>query len=545
MPIQVNDLGVGGVNVDSSPLDLQDSELTNSQNATRGTLKNRASALIKRRGLEKLNQETLGAAILGGIEAPYQGTAQAPANGSGGGIINTGDPNLGTGVAPGGSTSVPGNPGSGGNQGNTGIGVGASIFSQAPLFGGARLVIFGKDTSTIDDSGLGFIVMPSGLAATPIVALSNGAQLPAHVGPDCNANQTFIETPNTAVVRVFRCFDVANGACYFAHGKPGEDGLSTSPSPQSIIKISADGKSITKVIDVPENASIVATNPERRAFITSLRTEYGNGDAMWVAVWDEVRSGGLTGHYGRVLRLTGLDSGAYAFTEIYNSFTTLGGSDFNSTPIVPFCLFTFLGNMWMGCARGVSGGKFPVAAMFRPNQTWPNGWEITRFIDTESDASWSDIVCAKEFNGTLYLGYLNRNPTVTAAVIASLDAAGNFTNPSLTGSAGTTGSPNGFISMEVFNGKLYASYLNTNGAKIYVFDGSSWSTAKTPGTLAYMLWADTSAGLLYAWSGVATSTSRSVFVTSDGVTWTDVSANFTVAGNNVVPTDMIFAFDQV
>lgn len=542
MPITVRDLGMGGVNVDSNPLDLQDTELSNSQNATLGDLKGRATALVKRRGLEKLNQSSLGGAILGGIEAPYQGTAAAPANGSGGGIINTGDPNLGTGVAPGGSTSVPGNPGSGGSQGNTGQSVGSSAFSPTPLFGGGRITVQGIDTNLTVDTGEGFIVMPAGWGSTGTIRFADGVQMPLHVGPDCNANQSIVFSPSAA--RIFRCFTIANGACYFAHGDPAEGGSTSNPAPQSVVRISADGKSITKIIDIPDNSSIVAlANPHHRSFITAIDTEYGNGDAVWIAVWDEIRSGIYTGHYGRVLRLTGLDSGAYALAEVYNSFTTVGGSLFNTTPTIPFCITSFLGNMWMGVVRGTSTGSAPAATMFRPNPVFPNGWENTRNV-AASSTSWADITCMKTYNGTLYIGYGNRNPSVAAAVIASLDAAGAYTSPVVTGSAGTPDSPACWVSMEIFNGKLYATYSNgVNGMAIYQFDGTSWTIVATPSGGAYLLWADGTNGI-YAWAGTPLSTTRSCLFSTDGTTWVEKGINFAIGGAGRVPVNMMFAFDQ-
>lgn len=535
MPINVNDLGMGGVNVDSNPLDLADAELTNSQNATLGRIKKRGSALIKRRGLERINQASLGAAILGGIEAPYQGTAAAPANGSGGGIINTGDPNLGTGVAPGGSTAVPGNPGSGGNQGNTSQSVGSSIFSPSPLFGGGRLVVTGISSGS--DHALGFNVLPAGWGSAGITRVQDGVQLPLEVAP---ADQGITITESPSGMTMWRNFTIANGAGYFAHAPFNENGLESNPQLPSIVKISADGKTIQTIMPIPDNPSILsmASVPFHRVIVTALMTEYGNGDAIWIATWDEIRSGPSTGHYGRVLRLSGLDSGAYTLTEIFNTFTTLAGSLFNTTPTIPFCLEPFLGNTWVGTIRGTSTGSIPAAGMFRVNSTWPTGWELTRFISAGS-TSWSDICCMKAYKGTLYVGYLNRSPSVANAVIASLDSAGNYTSPVLTGSAGTATSPVGFVSMEIFNGKLYASYSNAGvGAQIYVYDGTSWTIAFTPAAASYILFADGTNGI-YAWNGTPLTTSKRCYFSPDGSTWTDVTGNFPAT-----PVNMIFPFDQ-
>lgn len=68
-PFTITNLGAGGVNVDSDPINLQDTELRQAQNAIRDPL-GADSGLRKRPGLSVFATAT--GAILGGIGVPLQ-----------------------------------------------------------------------------------------------------------------------------------------------------------------------------------------------------------------------------------------------------------------------------------------------------------------------------------------------------------------------------------------------------------------------------------------------------------------------------------------
>jgi hypothetical protein len=542
MPIDAEGFGAGGVNVDANPLDLQPNELTNAQNATLGSVRKRTRALMKRPGMERLSLSPLGGAILGGIEAPYQGTAAAPANGVGTGIITTGDPLLGTGVPPGGSVTTPGSPGGTGNNpgGSGGAGTASSIFSSTPLFGGGRVIVIAQDSVTAN--GRGFIVAPSGWGSAAVSKVADGVTLATAYAPDVD---TYPVANTFSAARIGRSYAIANGVFYYVGGSFSRS-VGTAPAFNTIVKLSADGKVAASVYTVPDNPQILSISPKPShiSYITAMSVEWGNGDALWVAVWDRVTTGGSAGHYGRVLRLTGLDSGSYAMTEVYNSFNTNASAVFNGTPCIPFALENFLGTMWVGLMRTNSSPNHPSFGMFQVDNTQPDGWNIKK-VTTDTTTSFADVTCMKAYNGTLYVGYIDRDPSVANAIIAAVDAANNYTT-SLTGSGtGTATSPVGFVSMEVFNGKLYASYANSNvGARIWQFDGTTWTAVFTAGTAAekqtaFILWADGSNNL-YAFGGTPTSGTKSLYVSPDGVTWNDKTINFPVT-----PTNAIFAFDQV
>lgn len=66
--IRVADLGANGVNTDKNPLELQDGEFTQAQNASTEN-ENGVSTLKKRPGLIKFSEEASGV-VLGGIGIP-------------------------------------------------------------------------------------------------------------------------------------------------------------------------------------------------------------------------------------------------------------------------------------------------------------------------------------------------------------------------------------------------------------------------------------------------------------------------------------------
>ena len=69
--LKIVDIGALGVNVDSDPIMLEDTELRKAQNAIRDPL-GADSGLRKRPGLDVWNTSTAAGVVLGGIGVPLQ-----------------------------------------------------------------------------------------------------------------------------------------------------------------------------------------------------------------------------------------------------------------------------------------------------------------------------------------------------------------------------------------------------------------------------------------------------------------------------------------
>jgi len=68
-PLNVRNMGLRGVNVDNNPLDLEDNQLTQSQNAVTDPASG-ASTLSKRQGLIGFNTSDVTGSVLGGSPVP-------------------------------------------------------------------------------------------------------------------------------------------------------------------------------------------------------------------------------------------------------------------------------------------------------------------------------------------------------------------------------------------------------------------------------------------------------------------------------------------
>lgn len=540
--INVYTLGEGGVDVDTDPILTADNATLQSQNANYDPTSARGGALSKRRGLDRFHTTVLGGPILGGIEAPFQGFAGAPAAGGGGGGA-PGDPG-GTGGPSGGTGSGPGDP-IGGPPGSTGSG--PVLDPGGPLFGGKRLVAVGRwadgDLGTLTASwylsSIGFA--DKAVLITPTSAPSVGA--PSAEGP----NASFPTTVGN--MSIGQKYTTANGVLYYqqhiANQLP-----AVSPVLPIIRKMTVDGKRDSAIFTLPDNPIVLKTYSAGTTIVahlvsvTAMVTEWGNGDAMWIAVYDKITNGSIPGSYGRVLRVTGLDSGSFVVTEVYNSLNTNNVSNLNNTPAVPYCLENFLGKMWMGMWTGVSGGS-PCYAMFQPDPASPDGYRFVK-VTASSDTSVTNVTCMKAYNGNLYIGYTNSDPAVAHAFIYQR-TPDDVNSASVQGSGGSAVSELGWVSMELFQGKLYASYFNfTQTSKIYSFDGTTWTAVYTSSSTAQkrmplVLRAD--GATLYAWGANDSDNTTTWLSSTDGVNWTDQSSNLNFDGASK-PTNLLFGFEQ-
>lgn len=569
MGIKVYDLGEGGVNVDKSHIRAEDNEASELQNATYDATLERQGGLTKRPGLGRFNTVSLGAPVLGGVNAPYKGTASAPATGGGGGGApgdsgGTGQPSQGQGVGPGDAVSVAGAP----TQNGTAIGVGVAggvTGIGTKLFGGKRLILLGRTQTGLAPanynghgwylSTVGFADPAKSLLASPF---SDTDQFVVDAGPPGGEDSANLLVGGTAAT-ANHPMTLANGVLYYAGAH--ERSPAAVPTFPNIRRLSADGKSDTVAIQIPPNPLLPASNAtygSRRCYITALLTEWGNGDAIWVAVYDDVTSGSAAGNQGRVLRITGCDSGAYAMTEVLNTLSTVYSGFGGALPAAPYCLENWRGRTFVGFNRSTTTLADPFFGEIYANPVIAGGWAY-RFA-ANSTAQLRDVQCLCQFNGKLYVGYLATN--AGRAIIQELTSAPDDSTPSvgwtattsLTGSGGTTDqTSNGFYSMVVFGGALYASYWNSTEAgqptaKIYKFDGTTWTTAYSTTTTSeqvpYKLQVDGSTLHAYGANPIGTTHFLS---TTDGATWTNRDGNMETPipdAASSAPVDVFFGIDQ-
>lgn len=554
-PILVQDFGAGGVNVDDEPYDLANNQLRQSQNASATINHGRVGSLQTRRGYAQFNVDSFGAPILGGIEAPYVGTANAPTSGGGGGGApgdsgGTGDPSSGTGVGPGDVVVGPG------GTAPTG---GGALTNSTTLFGGKRLVLIGRGDNT--HAKMGWYLTSTGLADAAY-KLNSGASTDGGAQVTLGIPNLPDDTPlglsfggSDVNITGQKAFTLANGVLYYA------ENLVTTAAASPILpvlhQLSVDGNADLKILTVPENPVVLTykstppTIDSHFSVVVGMVTAWGDGNTLYFSVMDKVTSGSHQGTYGRVLRLTGLDSGSYSVSEIYNSLNTNASSATNSATqaTVPYVLENFLGNVWVGFYRG---SAIPLATwcMLRPDTTQPDGWGVTK-VSSDATATYGDVTCMKSFNGTLYVGFQNYDPTVTAAVIDSYPANGAV-GTALTPTGGTILTQNYWSSMEIFNGVLYATWYNgANAVKIYSTpDGVNWTAVFTASSGQRVpLTLRTDGSYLYAWGGTALSSPQIFLVSPDGTNWTDMSTNFTASAphgdfSNSSPRPILFGVNQ-
>ena len=577
--INVFTLGLGGVNVDSDPILTEDNHTLKSQNATYDPTVARAGALTKRMGLDRFNNVPMTGPVLGGIEAPFAGTAGAPASGGGGGG-NPGDsggttdgqptPSSGSyGVGPG--SSIPGSGGSVSGGSNTG---GASIWTltTGQLFGGKKLIVVGMNdgstgtgwyvtskgfndpavvvTGSLTGPGPGIPHVPSRLAR-----LSAAAITPFNIGQTCNHDQ-IVGFPTSVTEGL--CAR-PNGVLFYPQsinpaestGFPGGSPITGCASP--VIRRN-DGRSDVIVVSIPPAPS-TAPNAVWGAGITTgttyystghgmqvvgMGTKYGDGNQIYICVHDLLGVGGVTiaNDGGRIFRL---NVGASALVEIFGSGNVFP-LNYVTAPGVPS---PFLSGGGIEAAFGTVLEASGTAGQFYqliPNFGYADNYADWQPQPTPNGIVPGDITCLAYYKGGLYVGTTNTASGSPAAAFIIGPTGSAFT-------ASGAGSPtvhNGFVSMAIFQGNLYASYLNaTTAAIIYKFDGTTWSTAFTTVTgtkAAYNLQVDSDGDILYAFGTSSAIATPAWYTTTDGATWVNKSTNMNVA--NRFPMNIFADFNQ-
>lgn len=540
-PIRVISLGEGGVNVDNNPLRTDDNQTLSSQNASHDGTRKRLGGLSKRPGLDRFNGDPMDGAVLGGIEAPYRGTAGAPASGGGGGGAagdagGTGEPG---GIGPGDSVGADG-----------GVAQGGQIFSggSSKLFGGRRLLLIGRTQNSASTDGWYLTsegIQDLGWKLNSDVNVNAGPPGPA-LDPGVSSGEITAGQPAWAV---------SQGVLYYAQHAQSL-AASTSPTLPVIRRMSADGNTDVPILTIPDNHQVLSLNgtpPSHRSSILAFATDPSDTDLLYVTVYDEVTTGSDAGDYGRIIRVTGLNSGAYSQLEVFNVLTT-AESTLNDTPCVPICAAFYLGFPTFGVFRGSQAGD-PVVFSLRYDGVGPNGWSACR-VGSTSDPAECDLSTMWEYHGRLYIGTIARDPTVSFAKLRSIGANwlvdGADTITEFTSSGGVALDANRFVSSAVFNDKLYVSYVNPGvAAKIYQYDGTTWTTVYTAGTAGERVGLNlrVDGDYLYAFGGT-TLTIAYFYVTTDGTTWTAKRTNLIGTSANgqdfniSTPVNVLFGMDQ-
>lgn len=186
-----------------------------------------------------------------------------------------------------------------------------------------------------------------------------------------------------------------------------------------------------------------------------------------------------------------------------------------TTGHMPYALVWHMGRLWCGtnCQDPTAPGKI---FWIRPgiDTAWTEDYTL----------STGGVSSLKTFKGLLYVG--TTAPAATFAKVLVRSAFGTYTT-SLTATGGTATANNGFYALGEFNSNLYATFWNddaTDVAKIYKFDGSSWTTSYTGSgsTLAPYVGLLVDSDILLAIGGGMGKTAV-LLTTPDGTTWNNRS----------------------
>ncbi len=575
--INVFTLGLGGVNVDADPILTEDNQTLKSQNATYDPTVARAGALTKRMGLDRFNSVPMTGPVLGGIEAPFAGTAGAPAAGGGGGGdagdsggTTDGQPATsgssgsgGYGVGPG--SNIIGSAGSSGASG--GAGQGAAFFNGGtPLFGGKKLIVVGMNDGS---TGTGWYVTSKGFndpvvtvnSATPphvpsrLDRLTAAAQVRYVLGQTANHDQV-IGFPQSVTEGL--CAR-PNGVLFYPQSinpaeSTGYPGGSASGCASPIIRRN-DGRTDIAIGAIPPAGwpTQIVTGSIRYSTghgmqIVGMGTKYGDGSKIYICVHDLLGVGGVT-ITNDGFRLLRLDTTSYALTTIFNSVSSLVPSPNYNAMTGTASPFLSGGGFeaWFGGVNGATGVSSSVFGLV-PSPGFGVGYANWKGFEGAFAAN-GDVTCMAIYRGDLYVGHSNLDATPAYAVINALPIASTSLpgNPVFTASdSGTAQANNGFVSMAIFQGNLYVSYFNAGvSARIFKFDGTTWSVAFTvaSGTKAPMnLQVDSDGDILYAFGTSSAIATPAWYTTSDGATWTSKATNMNVS--NRFPMNIFADFNQ-
>lgn len=196
---------------------------------------------------------------------------------------------------------------------------------------------------------------------------------------------------------------------------------------------------------------------------------------------------------------------------------------------MPYALAWHMGRLWCGTNNGI--GTVGKVYYFRPGID--TAWTLDHSLSTESLGGVDSMA---SYLGKLYVGSDNAGGSRGKVLVR--DTAGAYT-VSDTGSGGTAVVNNGYLSMVVFGGNLYASYWNNDGtpiARIRKFDGTTWSTAfaGSSTTLKPYILLFEEHNFIYAIGGGKLLVGA-ILSSADGTTWTNLTSVLPETNRTLLP----------
>lgn len=196
---------------------------------------------------------------------------------------------------------------------------------------------------------------------------------------------------------------------------------------------------------------------------------------------------------------------------------------------MPYALAWHMGRLWCGTNNSI--GTVGKVYFFRPgiDTTWTSDYSL-------ATSTAGGVTSMASYGGKLYVG--TDNAAASRGKVLVRDTAGAYTT-SQTGAGGTARVNNGYLALTVLGANLYASYWNNDTtviSRIEKYTGSAWSTAYTGVgvTLRPFISLILDNAEIYALGG-SIPYDAALVVTSDGTTWTDLTALLPVETATLLP----------
>jgi hypothetical protein len=532
--IKIYTTGHSGVIIDQSPLEpgVPDDSFQIAQNMTHDPQAGKGGAVCKRPGLAKFNLIGMGGVILGGIPMPVAGLGGAPAVGGGsltGDSTGTGDGTGGMGGTFDGGAVTYGS-------------VGASIFGggsggSGNIFSGKRLIVIGYSNTATTNDGVGWYVTSKQLADTALTPITPGPAGVSAAAP-LGGGETIAETAGVFLGRVFAI--TADNWLYYVKAA-----TIIANVPHQIRR--TNGAVDEAVGTIPNNTLTVGGGSIQFQSVSVMT--YGEDGNIYFATVDEYGSTNT----GRIMKVKG---------GIISNLSTIFPSTVVPYEDVSVCMETFEGRLFWGTIQKLSDTSAQINCLLLSDDA---ALAIDDFRPT-ADQRYSGFTCMLRAGGVLYAGTRVKTAGVAQNAVILVrepgkaigDAAAWNVNDviSLDPALPVAVDRNCWVSFAYFNDVLYASWCNpTDRATIYKLtpgtvaglqgfvtasSGVSYTSTAAADRVAYELFVDD--GVLYAIGQRNETTARKFMWTTDGVTWTDATANFSLG--NKFPHPILFGLDQ-
>ena len=524
-PIRVYDLGEGGVNVDKAHTRAEDNETRESQNATYDSTRQRLGGLSKRPGFGRFNTVSFNNPVLGGAEAPYAGVATAVGGGGGGAPGETG----GTATRSPGFSAGPGDDvtfGAGGTQLQSSVTTGG--VGGAKIFGGRRLILVGRVRNAggvSNDNGAGWYLTSEQFQDPAwITGSADSPEAIAGAGPPGACRQS-VAADGGVGLRFMQAAPAASaifdGWLYYA-----KNIVTTSGTPATDVRgeIRRTNGYTDETVATLERNPWNTDSAQANRVVSMLVANNG----IYFGVCDKGQSptgesASTNPDWGRLFYLR---PGVGVLAEVNTAATTPVG-----LARTPYALAYYAGKLFYGTYA--SDGTENEAVIYSLSD------DVAPVAELTQDTPYFRTSCMAVYKGELFAGFQMRDTGAGVIGFAQVwgRAAAHATSGTspwttrLTATGGTAVAENAFVSMVVFAGNLYVSYFNfTQAAKIYKYDGTSWTTQYSITNLGsaadrapLYLFVDTnSAGteILYAF-GWSESSVMSWLSSTDGTTFTN------------------------